>query len=137
MSVPRPKIMLDKTTVDTLVGKNGTTFVEGVGVKFTATEGEVDVCGANDKAIGVAMEALVGDGVKRLQVYLLDGGVIKVKCSGTATAGEFAICGVDGFENQTLGGGTTVKYIAGTFMQSGVDGDFVGLMAGRFAAGAA
>jgi len=137
MSVPRPKIMLDKTTIDTLVGKNASVFVEGVGVKFTATEGEVDVCGAGDKCIGIAMESMTGDGIKTLQVFLLDGGVVKVKCSATCTAGEFAICGVGGFQDQTLGGGTTVRYISGSFMQNGVAGDFVGLQVCRFAAGSA
>ena len=55
------------------------------------------------------------------------GGIVKVKASSTATAGLWAIAGTDGFENQTPGGGTTVKYLAGKFMQTGVDGDFVGL----------
>jgi len=36
-------------------------------------------------------------------------------------------------ENQTLGGGSTVVYIVGKFTETGVDGDFVGVMVGNFA----
>jgi hypothetical protein len=138
----RPQILLDKVTIVTKVVKSGSVIVEGVGVIFDA--GEVDVAIANSKVMGIALASdsmssgsVTGDGVKTVSVALLDGGVCKVKCSGTATEGEYARAGTDGFENQTIGGGTTVKYLAGQFMQTGVDGDFVGMKLGGFAAGCA
>jgi hypothetical protein len=130
----RPDSHLKETTIVSKTVKSGVTVSKGVGVKVASTgELEVDVAGANEKAYGVAMDTVIGDGILTVDVALLDGGVIPVKASGTATAGEFAICGTDGFENVTLGGGTVVKYVAGVFTQTGVDGDFVGLQAGKFA----
>lgn len=118
--------------------KASAVLVKGVGVYISAAN-EVDVATANSKVIGVAAEAVTGNssGTSRVEVQLCDAGTARVKCSGTATRGEFAIAGTDGFENQTIGGGTTVKYIAGQFLESGVDGDFVEMRLGAFAAGAA
>jgi hypothetical protein len=118
--------------------KASAVLVKGVGVYLSAAD-EVDVATANSKCIGIACEAVTGNasGTDRVEVQLLDGGTARVKCSGTATRGEYAIAGTDGFENQTLGGGTTVKYIAGQFLESGVDGDFVEMRLNGFAAGAA
>jgi len=119
--------------------KASAVIVEGVGVFLSAAD-EVDVAVANSKCIGIACKSVTGNssGTSRVEVQLLNGGgTARVKCSGTATRGEFAIAGTDGFENQTLGGGTTVKYIAGQFLESGVDGDFVEMQLGAFASGAA
>jgi len=118
--------------------KASAAIVKGVGVYLSAAD-EVDVAVANSKVIGIAQATVTGNssGTSRVEVQLLDGGTARVKCSGTATRGEYAIAGTDGFENQTLGGGTTVKYIAGQFLESGVDGDFVEMRLGAFAAGAA
>ncbi len=118
--------------------KASAAIVKGVGVFLSAAD-EIDVATANSKCIAVAMESVTGNsaGTSRCEVALLCGGTVRVKCSGTATRGEYAIAGTDGFENQTLGGGTTVKYIAGQFLESGVDGDFVEMKLGSFAAGAA
>jgi hypothetical protein len=123
---------MDKVTIKSVVAKSGAAIVEGVGVIWDT--GQADVATAGTNAFGIALESLTGDGVKKVQVALLNGaGEVKVKCSGTATQGSYAICGTDGFENQTLGGGTTVRYVAGKFAQTGVDGDFVGLTVGQFA----
>lgn len=130
----RPTVRMDHTTFETRIVKSGSTVSEGVGVKLDSDE--VDLCAANNKVYGIAMETVVGDGVKTVLVAV-SGGIVKVKASGTATQGEYAICGTDGFENQTIGGGTTVKYLAGQFVQTGVDGDYVGLRLGPFAAGCA
>lgn len=118
--------------------KASAAIVKGVGVYLSAAD-EIDVAVANSKVIGIAAETVTGNssGTSRCEVQLCDGGTARVKCSGTATRGEFAIAGTDGFENQTLGGGTTVKYIAGQFLESGVDNDFVEMRLGAFAAGAA
>lgn len=139
----RAQFNTDKTTIRQYVVKSGSTVVEGVGVIFDS--GEVDVAGANGKVFGIALKSdgmnssgqLLGDGVKTVRVALLDGGICMVKCSGAATAGEYAVAGSDGFENQTIGGGTTVKYIAGQFLQDGLDGDYIGMRLCGFAAGAA
>ena len=132
MSVARPDIRLDNTTVVTMVIKNNSIIVEGVGVIVDTDQADVAVANSNSFGVAMASEGMVdgsitGDGVKTVQVALL-GGVVKVKCSGTATKGLWAIAGTDGFENQTPGGGSTAKYLAGKFTQSGVDGEFVGLL---------
>lgn len=138
----RPDSFPSEVTFVKKLVKSGSTIPFGVGVKVSSGgELEVDVCGPNDKVYGIAYGApgssVLGDGVLMIEVALCCGGVVPVKASATATAGEFAICGTDGFENQTIGGGTTVKYLAGRFTQAGVDNDFVGLMLGSFAAGCA
>jgi hypothetical protein len=84
------------------------------------------------------METVTGTGTNRVDVLLADGGTYRCKVStGGATRGEYAIAGTDGFENQTVGGGTTVKYLVGQFLESGVDNDFVEIRMGAFAAGCA
>lgn len=120
------------TTGASYTGKNGTSFVKGVGVFFSTTTAgalEVDVAVANSKCIGVSKAAMTGDGVAKHEVVLLAaGGTITVKASGTCTAGEYAVAGTDGFENHTNGGGTTVKHVCGIFLETGVDNDFVEMM---------
>lgn len=139
----RPDSFLEHVTFIKKTVKSGSVIPYGVGVKVSSNgESEVDVCGANDKVYGIAYgplgSSVTGDGTLQIEVAVCcGGGIVPVKASGTATAGEYAICGTDGFENQTVGGGTTVKYLAGQFMQTGVDGDFVGLKIGSFAAGCA
>ena len=105
----------------------------------TLSSGTIANSTSNAKAIGIAQKAgTTGDVIS---VALLMGpGVIKVKVgTGGATAGEYAIVssGNDGLTDQTIGGGTTVKYVLGRFLETGVAGDIVGLMPGQFAAGCA
>ncbi len=106
--------------------------VKDVGVFFSTTTAgarEISPAIANSKCIGVAQEAVTGDGTLKCEVALLTaGGTIKVKASGACTAGEYAVAGVDGFENLTAGGGTVVKHVSGVFLESGVDNDFVEMM---------
>lgn len=125
-----------KTTFASFLAKSGDSIVKGVGV-YMSGDGEVGVATANSKVIGVATEAVTGTGTNRVEVALADGGTVACKASGTVTRGEYLIAGTDGFENQTLGGGTTVKYLIGQALESGVDGDFVEVRLGAFAAGAA
>jgi hypothetical protein len=119
-------------------GKNATAFVKGVGVFFSTTTAnalEVDVAIANSKCIGVSQAAQTGDGTAKHEVALLAaGGTVTVKCSGTATAGEYATCGTGGFENLTVGGGTVVKHVVGVFLETGVISDFVEMMPCRMPA---
>jgi hypothetical protein len=56
-----------------------------------------------------------------------------MKASGTVTAGSYVECGTDGVQDRTLGGGTVVRYIVGKALQTGVDGDFLGVEALNFA----
>lgn len=125
-----------KITFASFLAKNGDSIVKGVGVYISAA-GEVGVATANSKVIGVATESVTGTGTNRVEVALADGGTYACKVSGAVTRGEYLVAGTDGFENQTLGGGTTVKYLIGQALESGVDGDFVEVRLGAFAAGAA
>lgn len=108
----------------------------GMPVKLGTAETDCLLAGANEKAIGIAIESgVAGD---TIQVSLFGYAIVPVKVgTGGATHGEFAICAADGATNQTLGGGTTVKYVIGRFLQTGVVGDKVGLLLGNFASGAA
>ena len=123
-------------TKKSFIAANGSTIVKGVGV-YESAAGEVSVATANLKCIGVAMESVVGTGTNRVEVILADGGTYRCKASGTVTRNEFLIAGTDGFENQTIGGGTTVKYFIGQALESGVDDDFVEVKLGSFGAGCA
>ena len=58
---------------------------------------------------------------------------VKVVASGTATRGAYAVMSATANQYQDAadpGGGTTVQHIAGRFMNSGTDGDEVGLLIG-------
>lgn len=127
-----------KTTFKAYKVKASAVLVKGVGVYLSAAD-EVDVAVANSKVIGVATEAVTGNtsGTSRVEVAMADGGTATVKASGTVTRGEYLIAGTDGFENQTFGGGTVVKYAIGQALESGVDGDFVECKLGAFAGVAA
>lgn len=127
----RPDSKLEHAIIVDKLAKNTVAFKKGVGVKFGASDDEVDLCAAGDQAIGIALETKTGDGTKRLKVCLLAGGAVVpvlVGDGGTATRGAYAECGTDGFTNRTPGGGTTLRHIAGVFTQSGVADDEVGLM---------
>ena len=114
--------------------KASAVLVAGVGVYLSAAD-EVDVATANSKVIGVATTSVTGNasGTSRVEVQLADGGTARVKASGTVTRGEYLIAGTDGFENQTFGGGTVVKYAIGQALESGVDNDFVECKLSSFA----
>jgi len=120
------------------IAKDTVVFTKGVGVVVdaVASNGDVtvDVAAAGEQTIGIANEAVTGDATLKVEVALLcGGGTMRVKASGTCTAGAHAAAGTDGFENQTFGGGTTVAYGAGQFLQSGVDGDYLEMALGSFA----
>lgn len=123
-----------KTTFKTFKIKASAALVRGVGVFFSAAD-EVDVAVANSLVIGVATTTTTGNssGTTRIEVAMADGGTAAVKASGTVTRGTYLIAGTDGFENQTFGGGTVVKYAIGQALESGVDGDYVECRLGAFA----
>ncbi len=109
----------------------------GKRVKFASADDEVSNCAAGENGIGVAYETENDDG-DRVQV-VLDGHAIVPVLVGTggATRGAFAVAVSDGWTDQTLGGGTTVKHVGGKFLQSGVAGDYVGMMVGCVVSGVA
>lgn len=129
MSVARPTIKgMEKSTTIYPVGKNGSSFVEGVGVKWDGS-GNADVCAAGDDPMGIALDTVTGDGVATIRVMLLEsaGQIVKVKASGTCTQGSYAACGTGGFQDQAIASGTNVRHLAGKFVEDGVAGDYVGL----------
>ncbi len=87
----------------------------------------------NGKVVGVFLKTVAAGSLADIATS----GVVPVKVgTGGATQGEFAIHTTDGWTDQTLGGGSTVKYIGGRFTQTGIAGDVVGMLVGPFAGGA-
>jgi len=123
--------------VNTYIVAAGQVATVGRAVKFAAADEQVQLAGsANDKGIGIALHSAVAGA--SVQVLMLAHSIVPVRVgTGGATRGEYAVLASDGYINQTLGGGSTVRYIGGVFTQSGVVGDFVGLAVGAFAAGSA
>jgi hypothetical protein len=110
---------------------SASTATRGLCGKFTAEHTVAD-CAAGENASVVFLETKAAG--EYVQAVLLNSGAVAImKASGTVTAGQYLICGTDGVENQTLGGGTTVKYIVGKALQTGVDNDYLGVMTGCFA----
>lgn len=111
---------------------------KGMLVKLGTLETDVLNATTNEKAVGVALETgAAGDTVNIAMLGC--GGVVPVLIgTGGSTHGEHAICTTNGVTNQVLGGGTTVKYIVGTFLETCVVGDYGAMaLSGRFASGAA
>jgi hypothetical protein len=98
-------------------------------VKFSGADNAVEDCGANEDGIGIAMESgVAGDTVS---ISLEGFAVVEVLVgTGGATRGAYAKFLADGFTDQATADGTTVRFLAGKFMQSGVAGDRVGLLLG-------
>jgi len=136
MAVTKAYQMLDKALIVTKTVASGQTATLGYGLVRHTDDDSVDDAGANGNAYCVALETRTAG--QKVQVALLTGGaVVPVKVgTGGATQGQYAIHAADGWTDQTIGGGTTVKYIGGKFMEGGVVGDIVGLMVGQFAGGA-
>ena len=129
---------LDDVRIETMTIASAQTTTVGLGVIRSGADDTVATAGANGNCLGVALET--GVAAAKVQIAMFGGsaGVIPVKVgTGGATQGAYAIATSDGFTDQTLGGGTTVKYVVGKFAQTGVVGDIVGLYPGQFAAGAA
>lgn len=133
MTQKRAGFTYDKATIVTYTVDTSQTATEGYGLVFSTDDTHVDDAGANGKVFAVALETKTS--LQKVQCVLLEGGgIVRVKVgTGGATAGEYAIMAADGWTNQTLGGGTTVKYIGGQFLETGVVGDFVAMKAGSFA----
>lgn len=120
-------------TAVTYTVASGQTVVANMPVRFSAADHEVQPALAGELICGIAQTA--GAAGERIQV-MLPGPVVKVKVgTGGATRGAFArgAAANDGLTDQTMGGGTTVRYSPGFFTQTGVAGDEVGLCLTLFA----
>lgn len=108
----------------------GTGCTKGKALKITADEPmTMTDCSAGESADAVALETQTTG--KNCQVVMLAGAcIIKVLVgTGGATRGKFAKVVSDGVTDVgTLGGGTTAAEVVGKFVQSGVAGDYVGMM---------
>lgn len=123
--------ILDKTVIRSfkVVTANA---VRGRMCKFGAADDEATVCGAGEQGMGVFLaDAVIGESVS-VATFAGAGIVQVVVGTGGATRGSYAIAAANGLTNQVLGGGTVVRHIAGTFTQTGVAGDYVGLQIGAF-----
>lgn len=132
------KDIAHKECCKTFIVAAGQVVTEGRAVQFAAADDECQIAdAANDKHIGIAMSSGVAG--ERVQVEMLCIKIVPVIVgTGGATRGEEAVLAANGFTNQTIGGGQTVKYVSGFFMQSGSQGDLVGLaVTGFHGAGAA
>jgi len=129
--VARATVSLENVRITTETVAASQTATKGMGLVWSS--GNVDDAGANGNCMGVALETKAA-GEKVQVAHLNGGGVVPVLVgTGGATQGAYATMASDGWTNQTLGGGTTVSYIGGKFVETGVVGDIVGLEVGQFA----
>lgn len=109
--------------------KAATTVVAYRAVKLSADDEVEPIAATTDEAIGIALEG--GAAGTSVEVALLGSGIVPVEVgTGDATRGQPAIYVSDGLTDGTPGGGSTQLFVVGQFMQSGVDGDRVGLNLG-------
>lgn len=112
----------------------GSNITKGMPVKFEGADTTVEVCSSGNDAIGIALSTVLD--TERVQVALYGHAIIPVLVgTGGATRGANAKLVADGFTDVTFGGGTTVGYSHGKFMESGSAADYVGLLVGGNFAG--
>lgn len=108
---------------------SGKAVTKGKRVKFSGADDSIEDCGAGDNGFAIALEPAAALG--QAQVLLEGSAVVPVLVgTGGATRGAHAVPVADGFTDKTLGGGSTVANVSGKFMQTGVKGDYVGLLVG-------
>ena len=109
--------------------KVGTGVTKGKLVKFGADDDHVTDCAAGEQGIGIALETS-GVAEADCQIALLAGASIVPVLVGTggAARGGYAVVVANGLATQAIATGTNARHIAGIFMQTGVAGDFVGLL---------
>jgi hypothetical protein len=121
--------------IKTYTVASGQATTEGRPVKFASADEEVQTAGAGEACWGIALETKAAG--ERVQVLVSEGdALVKVKVgTGGATRGAHAVIVADGVTNSgTLGGGSTLVNVVGTFAQTGVAGDVVGMKFRQFAA---
>lgn len=127
----RPHERLDHALILTFDNASQPALTKGAEVKFGAADTLLAATsGADAAAIGVVYQANAAG--KPATVVMYGNAVVPVTVgTGGATRGVHAVRVSDGYTDAaTIGGGTTVQYIRGMFLQSGVAGDTVGLMIG-------
>lgn len=128
----RPTKKIQNALIETWTVTAAATATQYMPATLTAEKTARDsTSGENCSAIFLETKA-AGE---KVQVAILAGGAVipvKVGVAG-ATQGGYAEVGTTGLVDRTLGGGTTVRYIAGKFLETGVSGDIVGMIAGQFA----
>lgn len=129
----RSEMNLSNALIVTKVVKASSAATVGKCGKYDTDETKVLDCSAGDNPDVIFLETKTAG--QSVQCVVLCGSAIVPVLVGTgaATAGEYATVVSDGVTNQTVGGGTTVVYLAGKFTQTGVLGDTVGLAVGQFA----
>ena len=103
------------------------TTVAGYPVKRSTSDKYVEKMAAiGDDVYGIALDTCVAD--ETCRVALLGSGIVDgLVGTGDATEGVTAKYAADGLTDATIGGGTVKLTKCGTFMQTGVAGDYVGL----------
>lgn len=131
-AIARPQAETGKAFIKTFQHTSMPTFAVGDRIKFGAGDMLLAaVSGADADSFGYVYQQngttveVVMDGTAII--------LVRVVASGTATRGKYAVMSATAnrYEDATAtGGGTTAQHIAGRFMNSGTDGDYVGLMVG-------
>lgn len=127
----RPHERLNNALIMQFADSSQPAFTKGTEVKFNGSDTLlVATSGSDPLAIGVIYAANLAG--RPASVVMYGDKVMPVLVgTGGATRGVQAVRVSDGFTDAaTVGGGTTVQYIKGQFLQSGVVGDTVGLMTG-------
>lgn len=125
----KAKIKIDHALIDTFTVASGQIVTEGFRVKFAAVDGECQNCGAGEDGFGIAQASATAG--QRVSVVLEGTAIVKVKVgTGGASRGAYAIPAANGFTDQAIADGVTPRRLAGKFMQTGVAGDFVGMLIG-------
>ena len=112
---------------------SGSAATEGLMAVHSGSESEFANAGAGvDTGIGVFLDSVLsGDTDRGARIACFGGGILRVKVgTGGATFGKKAAYVADGFTDAAAhdSSGATNDAIYGTFMQTGVAGDFVGLL---------
>lgn len=108
---------------------SGQTATKGLPILFSGADDEIGTAGADsDLAVGVAQESGAAGAYVEC-VMFSPGSIVVLVGTGGATRGTKAVLVADGFTNATAdNGGATTKPVYGIFTESGVAGDYVGLM---------
>lgn len=125
----RPDQNLQRATIVYKTVAAGQSVVAGRPVKLVTDDDTCQHSGAGEAAFGIAIEA--GAAAAKVGIVLCGGGGIVPVLVGTggATRDQAVIVVADGVTNSgTLGAGTVLKNIIGYFTQTGVAGDFVGMV---------
>jgi hypothetical protein len=133
-AIARPQVQTGKAFIKTFAHADMPNFAVGDRVKFGADDQLLAaVTGGDDLSFGYVYQqnGTVVD-------VIMDGSaviVVKVVAAGTATRGKYAVMSATANQYEDApdnGGGTTATYLTGRFMNSGTDGDYVGMLIGGF-----